>query len=361
MSSRNLLTTVSHDHECPIEEEEEEIEVAPPVIYDAERLGEEVPQGFDAVRMRIDGSTRSDLSWKDAAATAKAYRDQGLKLFWEIDLGLFSSLESPLGSQTQFLSLCLSLEHFHDTIWKEFRQDSSGLCLYRGSLDLSLKFPWDEEQVENLREWLHEKTDATTLNALNQTQEGKELIKLFCSDAAGEYLTMLAARLPDHLPLYVLFDTGALDDPLLVARLLSKERYPNITVGAKGALWDGIHLLGSEFGWDDMLLSKGVISKQSVPVCDPHQISLAICLPPEKYWQGCAVSSLREKMISLIKEKTPFRVITAGRLLTEWDGLDHLIVDTSTVDKPLFRMLQGFAAAGGKITYVGQCGHDWTN
>lgn len=338
MSSRHLLTTVPHDHECPIEEEEEEIEVAPPVIFDAECLGEEVPQGFDAVRIRIDGSTRSDLSWKEAAAAAMVYRDQGLKLFWEIDLGLFSFLESPLGSQTQFLSLCLSLEHFRDTLWKEFRQESIGLCLYRGSLDLSLKFPWDEEQRENLKEWWHEKADE------------KEHLKLFCSDAAGEYLNMLAAHLPDNLPLFVLFDVGALDDPFMIARLLSKERYPHITIGAKGALWNGMHLLGSEFGWEDARLPKGVISRQTVSVCDPHQISLGICLPAEKQ---CQTGALRETMETLVKEKTPFRVIPAGRLLTEWDGLDHLIVETSTVDKPLFRMLQGFAAAGGKITYVG--------
>ena len=351
-----------HDHE---EEIEEVRLILPATIYDAEALGEKVPPGFDAVRIGIDGRIKANLSWAKAHAAAQDYIQQGLRLFWEIDLGLWNKLEQPLSSTTQFMSLSLSLEHFRDTLWKEFRDHSVGLCLFRGPIDFSQSLAWDAEQVVNLQTWLQElfgthaafsaetgipveSFASLTRAKLQGTPTGTDLLQLFCRDACGEYLDLLAARLPDTLPLYVLLDAQGFNNIYRLAQLLTKERYPRLHVGIKG------ERVGGTFAWEGTPLSMGMIGREPHP-CKPIETpTIGICFPKMTDCRPAKNAKLKAAMENLHHYTIPFRIIPESYLTVEWDGLDYLIVDSVFVDIPLSRKLHGFCAAGGTVVAVGE-------
>lgn len=375
MTSRDRLTTIDHHHHHEAEDEEEEdVERLPATIFDACYCGEPVPAGFDAVRIVIDGKVKADLSWKKEREAAAAYIQQGLRIFWEIDLGLLGSLHHPLSNRTQFLSLSLSLEHFRDTLWKEFHQQSLGLGLYRGPLDYSRNYPWDEEQVGNLQgrmvdlfsnaEIFGQATGIciSDLTALAPAQmeascAGRELLSLFCRDAIGEYLSLLASRVPDSLPLFLLFDATEIQDPFMIAQLLTKERYPRFHLGVKqahagGIAMNGGQVLGGEIAWEGNPLAKGSLSRTITATATDERANLGICLPRMSL---CRPSSLlRDAFTDLQRQKVAFRVIPEVELAAEWDGLDYLVVDTQSVDPQFKRKLQGFCAAGGMVITIGE-------
>lgn len=307
-----------------IEEEFTDIYMAH--IFEPVWMGEPAPEGSDVVLLSIDGKIKADLDWAKERQAAIDYIDQGRRILWKIDLGLFDQMDGPLSNQTQFLTLCLSLEHFRETLWKEFRQQSTGLCLYRGDADFSQNYPWDEEQKNNLQQWLKN---------LGDSAPDQDLVRLFCRDVAGEYLDLLAARLPDTIPLFVFLDATSVNDPLTAAQLITKERYPRFHIGVKGLACPG---LGGEVTWTGAPLQQ--------------EIKLGVCLPYMSYCRPEANRKLKETMLAL-KGKIPFRVIPAFELNVGWEGLDTLIVDSGSVDSQLRRKLMGFCAAGGAVLCLG--------
>lgn len=378
MTSRNRLTTIDshnreehHDHSHHEgEEDESELAIAFPVnIFDAAYCGEPVPAGFDTVRVVLDGTIKADLSWKKEREAASAYSAQGLRIFWEIDLGLPACLQKALGNRTQFLGLTLSLEHFCNSLWKEFRKETVGLCLYRGPVDFSLNYPWDEEQVLNLQEWIShlyasaevfaEETgiEASSFASLDvervvQSGVGNDLLKCFCRDAVGEYLSLLALRVPDSLPLFLLFDASGVQDPMLTAKLLSKERYPRFHVVHKS--FDmATQVLGGEIAWNGTSMEKGMISRDGGGLVGVERATLGFCLPRMTLSRPSSTALLGSALEVLIARKMPFRVIPEVNLAAEWNGLDFLVVDTQHVEIQFKRRLQGFCAAGGTVVYIG--------
>ncbi|MEI8365249.1 MAG: hypothetical protein WCF65_02415 [Parachlamydiaceae bacterium] len=378
MTNRLQLSThkESHDKENHDSDHvDEDVEdVKPALIFDAAYPGEPVPDGdrFNAVRIMIDGRIQSSLSWTVQAEAAHDYIKQGLRLFWEIDLGLFNRLERPLSDRVQFQSLVLSLEHFRDTLWKEFRQQTVGLSIYRGSLDFSLGYPWNDEQIANLHAWLQGAFgDIKTLAAdvgitcsgnwiditpdiLQNSPMGKNLLQLFCRDAGGEYLGLLAARLPDPLPLFAFFDALEISHPYVAAQLLTKERYPRIHVGIKERLCSAAQSLGGEIAWEGTSLSLGGLYRE-IKLENQKQYErarCALCLPKFSVCHPKQHLKLEQALVTLCEQNIPFRIIPEVLLSYEWDDLDELIVDSAHVDKQLHRKLQGFSAAGGTVKFI---------
>ena len=189
-------------------------EIFIPRIYDGD--ADEIPEGFNAVRVELDGTAGADLNWKEAQNKAQRAVDKGYWIFWNIDLGLFSRLALPLGNQGQYLTLGLSLDHFRSTLWKEFHGRTIGLGLYRGSLDFSEGFPWDPDQILHLQGWLQshfgdfaEFKSQTTMQVSDFTQVeptllkyngvGRILLRMFCPFSFFESLSLM------NSPSYLLF------------------------------------------------------------------------------------------------------------------------------------------------------------
>lgn len=360
----NLKMTASHhhhDHDHPHEEDLEEIEpFRPAIIFDALSIDEPIPDGFDAVKIAIDGRVAADLTWKQAHEVAENHIKQGLRIFWEIDLGLFQQLNRSLDNKSQFLSLSLSLEHFRDTLWKEFKQHSIGICLYRGHADFSRQFRWDESQRANLQGWLSDHFDIelfrneTGIDArsfqdlseksLMNSPAGQYLISLFCRDTVAEYLALLASSLPDNIPCFALLDASNSADPYHTAQLLTKERFPNVCLGVKGN-----DALGGELGWDNLPLRAGILARQLPSISSSTNIRVGVCLPSMERCLPSDRDKLGEAMAMLEARQIHFRVIPEALLTTEWDGLDYLVIQPDAISAQGRRKLQGFCAAGGVI------------
>lgn len=287
-----------------------------PRIFDSNELT--VPEGFNTVIIRMDGRINSDLDWKGAAVQAAKAIENGLAILWEINLGLFDQLKLPLESQTQFLSLTLSLEHFRDTLWKEFSYHSIGLILYRGSADFSQFFQDDSDQLGHFEEWLNEHFSTKYKNR-------SELAAFFFRDVAVEYLSLLAMRLPEFIPAYLALDASSLTIERQL-QLLNPDRFDLFQLIIKGS----------------ELPFKVVGDEIKVGVCLP----LMDCYDPDQ-WRGIeeAIRQLREKSI-------PYKLISESRLITRWEGLDYLIFAPEGLSSQGKRKLQGFCAAGGTVVSV---------
>lgn len=370
MTNRNSLTTLESHHESE-DFDGGQGQVFPAIIYDASFCGETVPPFFNAVRILIDGKIKADLSWVKERAAARMYVEQGLRIFWEIDLGLFDLLEQPLSNRTQFLSLGLSLEHFLKTLWKEFQSHSVGLCIYRGTADFSRNFRWDEEQLVNLQGWIKDlfltvesfaeetqidvKDFALITPLLLENVKGHDLLKFFCRDVVGEYLTLLSSKLPDPLLLFLMFDSPEIQDPFVMAQLLTKERYPRfyLVVSCKKSEGAQNQLLGGDLAWNGHSTSLGGISSILCHTPALPQPNLGFCLPKISASLPSIMVPLKEALNFLYQNQYSFRIIPEGELAAEWQGLDYLILASESVDSSFKRKLHGFCAAGGIAIVIG--------
>lgn len=185
-----------------------ESEPVPFQVFQAESLAEEIPEGFNAVEIELDASLLSKLEWTSQKSAAASRISKGFKIFWKLNLGLFDGLHYPVGNSMQFQSLCLALEHFRDSIWPMFKDNSLGASLYSGSLDFTQNFQWDSEQEQNWEEWLKEKT------CVEKPSKYGRLARLYCGWVTAEYMNLLATRVPDGCRLFALLDANAIADPL---------------------------------------------------------------------------------------------------------------------------------------------------
>lgn len=318
---------------------------APLHIFDLHDFLETIPEGMTTICIRLDGSMQSDMSWKTQCEQAAYYVDRGYSIFWMLDLGLFKDLRCPLSNTMQFQSLCLAVEHFRDTVWEKFRTMTVGLTFYRGSLDFSLDFPWDEPQDFTFRTWLQDiGRKEHSRYQLESSKEGQKLIRSFCGRAAAHYIELLGTRVPDTLPLFALIDTSMIEDPLEKGKLISKEKFERVQLIIKGMpnpvprfTWEGGEYTNSTFGRTTPL-----------PPCLQNP-SIGICLPPDDVDEV----QLSDAMTLLADHQILFKTIPEEGLMTEWDGLDYLLYIPAYLSVAGQRKLRGFCAAGGTPVAIG--------
>ncbi|QLH34765.1 MAG: hypothetical protein HWD61_00365 [Parachlamydiaceae bacterium] len=167
----------------------------------------------------LNGKVSADLDWNYLQSDIQHFIDKNLMILWKLDLGLFKNLKSPLSNQTQFLSLILSLEHLRDSFWKKFQASTLGVCLYSGSANFALQMNWDEQLEQNYALWCEE-------NRKGESQNSEAYFKsLFARDAAAEYLTLMANRMPDAMQLFLDLEMDLSVPTILEMQLLNRERF----------------------------------------------------------------------------------------------------------------------------------------
>ncbi len=327
-------------------------------IYDAQFLQEHVPPGFNAVRVPLDAGMRSTLDWKKVIEAAHKFKEQGIKILWDLKLGLFSELTLPVSNDMQFKSLCLGIEHFVISIWKEFEQATLGVCLYRGPLNFGRRFPWDLDQKRNWFNWLQE--GFAHIEILNQEMGLKlngfeecepemmpSLSAMFCQDVGGSYLNLLTQKLPDKLQPYLCLDGSAETDPLFQARLLLADRFEHMITIVKGGLIPLPHMT-----WETKVPSTGLLSRFPYPIIAQEPAKFGICLPSASMRRPSQYAGLNEAIKDLESKRISYKIIPEERLTSEWEGLDFLIVNTQSITPQGQRKLNGFLAAGGEIIRI---------
>jgi hypothetical protein len=313
---------------------------------------EDIPAGFDAITLSLDGRLQSDLNWKKVREQARQAVEKGYALMWNMQIGLFTELAQPLASQSQFLSLTLALEHFRDSLWQEFKSQTLGLSLFRGSADFSKGFRWDEDQEQNLKNWLQDISapHLATLDfiQLNMHGEGQQLVRLYCRDVAIEYLSLLATRLPDALPAYLYLDVASLSHSFLnEIQLLNPERFDRLHLALKGQ-----RLPWNAWGWN-VPTAHGYSGDDLIELPSIPMTTIGVCIPPMQFYHASHYQGLEEALMALHKKSIPFRLIAECHLTSQWDGLDYLLYCPAGLSTQGKRKLQGFCAAGGTVISIG--------
>ena len=324
-----------------------------PLIYDQEAYERAIANGFQAVTITLNGGVRSDLKWEKERHLALEAIHHGLVIMWKIELGLFSQLSQPIRHQAQFLSLTLSLEHFRDTLWKEFQAHSIGVCLFQGSVDFTIGFEWDPHQEHTLQEWLQEKAPphlaSLSLGLLQLQEEGRALLRLFCRDVAIEYIRLLATRIPDALPVFLYLDATAFShSPSQQLQLLHPQCFERFQLVVKGQT-----LPFPVLGWEHPT-SKGYCGHHPAILPLEEHATLGICLPDMEKVAEEVYRDLENAIFKIEEASLSFKMIPEDLLTAQWDGLDYLIYHPETLSIQGKRKLQGFCAAGGTVISLGE-------
>lgn len=328
---------MSETHE---EDHEEEGNILQEEWLPKEKIYEGSESGaHDAVTIHLDGKVQSDLNWKGAREQAEKARERGLKVLWALDLGLFESLQQPLTNQGQFLTLTLSLEHFRDSLWQEFKDCTLGVSLFRGDADFRKGFSWDSHQEENFMTWLQENCSIDA-SGWDEIEEREPLIRLFCRDVSVEYLNLLAGRLPDNLPLFLFLDLSSFEGSRQEElHYMNPERFERFRLALKNA-----HLPFEALKW----------AETTERLTSDDLIQVGICVPPMSFNRATHYEGFEQALIELEKAKLPYKLIPEHALTANWDGLDYLLYSPTGLSPQGKRKLQGFCAAGGTVISTGR-------
>jgi len=334
-----------------------------PQVFDGYHL--HLTHPFNTVTIHLDGKLLSHLDWDAPRQLALGAVEKGYAIFWHLELGLFDHLNLPLANQTQFLSLALSLEHFKNSLLKEFTAHSVGISIYRGQADFSLDFIWCSDQVTNLRAWLQEHfSTSDALHSIIQDQNlenlqpgnlyttnyGKTLLALFCRDVCVEYLSLLASKLPDTLPCYLFLDATSLSqDHLKLVQLLNPDRFQFLHLALKGT-----SLPLGKWGWHSHATPEGYVGAMIKKHPADREIKIGICLPLMHYYLPKHWKNIDQILNHLIQADMPFKLISENQLITQWDGLDFLFYNPEGLSPQGKRKLLGFCAAGGEVISLGE-------
>lgn len=315
---------------------------------------------ISASLITLDGRLKSNLDWQAAQESAQIAVQEEKKIFWQMDLGLFDDLAFPLTNQAQYLSLGLAIDHFCNTLGKEWVDHSLGLSVYCGSADFSTTFLWDEEHLYNWRLWLRQffideaqaeseigiqwdSFEHAQITDCCKTLEGKHILRLFCRDVAIEYISLLTNRLPAATDPYVLFNLqGVASDEISTMQLMHPYCFGHLQVGVQGTALPLLYKRWNRHGHDKITLE----------LAPTHVGNIGICLPnPSTAWLS-QWHKLKEPIQTLSERSILYRIMTEENLTASWDELDFLLYVPQALSIQGKRKLLGFCAAGGTVVSI---------
>jgi hypothetical protein len=138
------------------------------------------------MRIILPAGLSSDLDWKTKIGEGD--------ILWEFDFG-FSTSRLLLNDQAAFNAYTLAIDLFSKTLWKEHASRSTGVVLYRGSLDI-----------------------------VQRVMATEEMDEIETANVFGDFLHRLASFLPDEATPFCLFEATPFE-AAKSAQLMSKERF----------------------------------------------------------------------------------------------------------------------------------------
>jgi hypothetical protein len=234
-----------------------------------------VPNGT-ALWIELPCQPHHDLNWSGELALAKEFKG---KIVWYFNLGLEDPF-FPIEDQLRFSSIALALQQFTKDVWPNFQEQTLALCLYRGLMaDFII------------------------------------------------YFQMLAHKLPDEAPIWLLFEVESHLPVSKALQLIFLEGFEHFKIALKGKL---LPLEG--YRWDHEKI-----------VYHPLSVTTGAVFPTE-------LDAL-SRFDSLLS-RGPVRVIPEAYLSEQWEGLDRLLVVSDSLTIQGGRMLKGFLATGGEVVYL---------
>lgn len=220
------------------------------------------------------------LDWRSQLAVAE---EANIPIVWKIDAGLEQPFY-PLEDELRFQAISLALRQFSTDVWPRFQQQTSGICLYKGSAD-------------------------------------------FQTEAYALYFQMLSHKLPDEAEVELLLDLSCLRHPSDALKIISHERFDHFQIAIhgmelplEGMRWDGSCL--------QLVVNQGLVF-------------------PETVNEGLAGA-----FDLFLQTRSDVKIVFERHLSSQWEGMDRLFVIRESLGPRGQRMLQGFCAAGGEVTYI---------
>jgi len=258
-------------------------------IFDRNSLEEEVPAGYTSATVKVDATPSSTLSWEKEIDAAKKLIADGYKVSFDLDLGLHKLLRNQAALQTASLAL------------DEFRKV--------------------------LLEPFYEQTEAVIF--------GRYSAPLVDRDEAMDFLDLLRQDLPSELPVLLLFSVDV--DPFTFSRTFALDRYSLFTLA-----FESSPLLLPALTYNQGKSLLGYIGRERAKyqrkTCQEGLVMPRFTTDADKLKP--LVDKLAQKEVKIIAEDS---------LAVEWEGLDLLYVEKSTLQPTTLRLLDGFEAAGGTV------------
>ncbi len=230
----------------------------------------------NALWIELPCQPQHDLNWARQLLVAK---ESGRKIVWYFNLGLEDPF-FPITDELRFASIALALQQFTKEVWPVFQEQTLALSLYRGPIvDFVI------------------------------------------------YFQMLAHKLPDEIPIWLLFEIG---QHVSVSEALQKvylEGFEHFKIAIKGKALpiDG-------YRWDEEKITSHFVESTTGAVY-PADVTAA-------------------SNIHRLLDKEPVRVVFEAYLSEQWEGLDRLLVMPDSLTVQGKRMVQGFLATGGEVIYL---------
>jgi hypothetical protein len=330
-------------------------------MFDEGPASESSAQNFNGVVIPLEAGMKEDLKWEAARKKAKKAVENSQYILWELDLGFSTSDLLPLSDSAQYLSFQIALDHFQDTLWKEFSKHTFGLILYKGSLDFIKILNWDEHQLSRFQEWLQdcfktvEEVNKEVGGAWLSLREihpeclkgkptGLQILRLFSRDLFTDYLNLLSSALPTEIQLFLMLDCSMISCSASRLQMISLEQFSRYHLILKGHC--------SEFPslcWGEGKAPIGRVSTILSTIEPSLGKKVAVLLPSSEIHQRMPFEKTAEGISQLHRHGIDFRLIPEAFLTVQWDGLDCIVVDPSGITPVGKRMLQGFCAAGGTV------------
>lgn len=324
-----------------------------PVVQES-RLELQTIDAANTVLITLPAKIDDELIWEKERAYAEKVIAEGKMILWELDFGL-SSQKIDVSDSSLFYSFGIAVDEFVNTFWREHKDSSLGVILYRGDMHFTKKFHWNEEHRQFFIEKISQSAQKEALTSLASKDNWIEALResrtfaLFAADIFSEYFQRLVSYLPDTTMAFALFDASEAKSAAYLAQLFSKDRFQHILLGLKRASIPVGHL-----NWEEGACFGGWIGTSPPYFSTVSEINLGVCLPPDETFTDEVAEQLNELFDELKRFQQPFRIIPESQLTEAWDGIDNIIVISSTVSYQGKRRLQGFCAAGGRVASLGE-------
>lgn len=266
-----------------------------------------------AKQITLPSSLSDNLNWKEQELI-------GMKeplVLWHLDFSFQTLRFSPCDSMI-LQSQILAMEHFSQTIWPSFRENTAGVILYQGKTDFSTIFP-KELWSESFMQWIEQ------LAQDSLTQDEEHYYDLYTTQLFAELMQKMLAVLPETCPVLLLLEEK---EPIaLLAQKFSLERFESFS------------LLNLE--------------KKELPFLQQNAC-LGVCLPPDSHCDHKTLAKITSILAILKDKRIAFRVIPESKLNYFWNGLDAILIFTETLSVQGKRQLLGFCATGGCVVTQGK-------
>lgn len=308
-----------------------------------------------AVLIKLPAKAEDELIWEKERAYARRASDEGKLILWELDFGIaYQKLHS--ADSSMFYSFGVAVDEFISALWRDYKDISVGVILYRGDANFYNHFAWNEEHKEL---FLEKVTDLFRKQELSCVIEESgddwalalsedKSFQLFAADVFAQYFQRLVSYLPDELLAFTLFDVSEQLSHAFLAQLLSRDRFAHILLGLKKAKIPAGHL-----NWEEGACLGGWVGQGSPYFSAVSELHLGVCLPSDELFSELVYQQMDGLFEELVARQIAYRIIPENLLTEAWDGIDHIIVISSAVSYQGKRQLQGFCAAGGKVVYIG--------